>query len=380
MDNLTHSLAGLVIAKAGLERLSPGAAAVCVVSANAPDFDLAFLLGGRWTYLHNHRGITHSILGVLILAILVPAIFYGVEFAWSRFRKREHRFRYRGLLLASLIASATHPLMDWTNNYGIRFLLPWTEKWFYGDLVFIVDPLLWFALGGASFLLASRARAQLIFWCALWAILTLALFLLPQQREVIPHVVLFRAVWVISLAGFFVARRARWGQRFGPRLALLALAVVAGYWTALAVAHQRAVDAAGRFAEALAGSRNEKVIQLAAMPMLADPFHWQCISETDRATYRYKVSLLGSPLASSELERFEKPNPREVAAIESASRDDRAKIFLDFARFPAMRVKDLDCISQTVVQFADLRYTEPGGAQRGTFSLDVPVACPEVNR
>jgi inner membrane protein len=270
--------------------------------------------------------------------------------------------------------------MDWTNNYGIRFLLPWTEKWFYGDLVFIVDPLLWFALGGASFLLASRARAQLIFWCALWAILTLALFLLPQQREVIPHVVLFRAVWVISLAGFFVARRARWGQRFGPRLALLALAVVAGYWIALAVAHQRAVGAAGRFAEALAGSRNEKVIQLAAMPMLADPFHWQCISETDRATYRYKVSLLGSPLASSEFERFEKPNPREVAAIESASRDDRAKIFLDFARFPAMRVKDLDCISQTVVQFADLRYTEPGGAQRGTFSLDVPVACPEVNR
>jgi inner membrane protein len=378
MDNLTHSLTGLIIAKAGVERLSPGAAAVCVVAANAPDFDLAFLLGGRWTYLHNHRGITHSILGVLILAVLVPLIFYGVEFAWSRFRKREHRFRYGGLLLASLIASATHPLMDWTNNYGIRFLLPWSGKWFYGDLVFIVDPLLWLVLGGAGFLLASRLRRQLIFWCALGAILTLALFLLPQQREAIPHIGIFRAVWVIVLAGFFAARRAEWGQRFGPRLAPIAIAVVVGYWIALAVAHQRALGTAGRFAEALAGSRNEKVIQLAAMPMLADPFHWQCISETDHATYRFKVSLLDSLQVSSEVERFEEPNPRELAAIDRASGDDRAKVFLDFARFPATRVKDLDCISQTVVQFADLRYTEPGGAQRGTFSLDVPIACPEV--
>ena len=33
--------------------------------------------------------------------------------------------------------------MDWTNNYGMRFLLPWDSRWFYGDLVFIIDPYLW---------------------------------------------------------------------------------------------------------------------------------------------------------------------------------------------------------------------------------------------
>ena len=45
-------------------------------------------------------------------------------------------------MLASFIVSATHPLLDWTNNYGIRFFLPWSQKWSYGDLVFIVDPYL----------------------------------------------------------------------------------------------------------------------------------------------------------------------------------------------------------------------------------------------
>src|SRR6185436_10669509 len=105
---------------------------------------------------------------------------------------------------------------------------------------------------------------------------------------------------------------------------------------------------------------------------------WQCLSETDRATYRYRVSLLGRP--PFDFQRFEKPNAKELRAIEAASRDERTKVFLGFARFPAMRLKDADCLSQTVVQFADLRYTEPGGGQRGTFSLDVPIACPETEK
>src|SRR5918998_1153671 len=72
MDNLTHSLVGLVAAKAGLERLSPGATAVCVLAANAPDADILAALGGKWFYLHHHRGITHSIVGTLAHVGHVP--------------------------------------------------------------------------------------------------------------------------------------------------------------------------------------------------------------------------------------------------------------------------------------------------------------------
>src|SRR6185436_4948513 len=136
MDNLTHSLVGLTAAKAGLERLSPGATFLCVIAANSPDVDVAILLfGDRWTYLQHHRGITHAIVGVVALAVLLPLIFHGVDRLWSAYRKQPVTTKLRGLMIASLIVTATHPILDWTNNYGIRFLLPWNPQWFYLDLV-----------------------------------------------------------------------------------------------------------------------------------------------------------------------------------------------------------------------------------------------------
>src|SRR5262249_52844081 len=126
MDPFTHSLVGLTAAKAGLERLSPLATTVCVVAANSPDSDIVVdLTTDRWNYLHHHRGITHSIVGVVALALVVPTIVWLAERGWSLLRKQKAKSRYRGLLLASAIATATHPLMDWTNNYGVRPLLPW---------------------------------------------------------------------------------------------------------------------------------------------------------------------------------------------------------------------------------------------------------------
>ncbi|HKG81383.1 MAG TPA: metal-dependent hydrolase, partial [Pyrinomonadaceae bacterium] len=131
MDNLTHSLVGLTAAKAGLEKLSPGATALCLLAANAPDADIIVLaFGDRWTFLQHHRGITHAVAGVIILAFVLPLIFYFVDLLWSRLRNQPPTIKLKGLLLASFIVSATHPLLDWTNNYGIRLLLPWNERWF----------------------------------------------------------------------------------------------------------------------------------------------------------------------------------------------------------------------------------------------------------
>src|ERR1044071_6603623 len=159
MDNLTHSLVGLTAAKAGLERLSPGATTLCVLAANAPASDIIVLaFGDRWDFLQHHRGITHAIVGVIALAILLPLIFHFADRLWSRFRHQPAKTKLKGLMLASFIVSATHPLLDWTNNYGIRFWLPWNQKWSYGDLVFVVDPYIWLILGGASFLLTAKTR------------------------------------------------------------------------------------------------------------------------------------------------------------------------------------------------------------------------------
>src|SRR5215475_12364045 len=168
MDNLTHSLVGLAAAKAGVERLSPGVTALCVVAANAPDSDIVVLFfRDRWAFLQQHRGISHSIIGTLFLALLVPLLFYAGDLLISRLRQRAPQTSLKGLLLASLIVTITHPLLDWTNNYGIRFLLPWRATWFYGDLVFVVDPFIWLILGGSCFLLTSKTTTQKLLWAFL---------------------------------------------------------------------------------------------------------------------------------------------------------------------------------------------------------------------
>src|ERR1051326_7510236 len=140
MDNLTHSLVGLSLAKAGLERVSPYATTVCLLSANAADADFVSLFfGDRWTLLHHHRGITHSIVGTIAIGLLVPLFVAIIERTIAFIRKRAPTIRLRGLLLASLIAAATHPLMDWTNNYGVRPLLPWSGRASHRGPVYITS-------------------------------------------------------------------------------------------------------------------------------------------------------------------------------------------------------------------------------------------------
>ena len=101
--------------------------------------------------------------------------------------------------------------------------------------------------------------------------------------------------------------------------------------------------------------------------------------KTDRATYRFELSLLRDLPASSTFVRYQNLEGVEATTVEEAERDYRAQVFLGFARFPVMRVVGEDCVTQTLVQFADLRYTEPGSG-RSTFSLDLPVDCPLLDK
>jgi len=374
MDGLTHSLLGLTSAKAGLARWSPYATVVCILSANAPDIDvISGFFGGRWTLLHYHRGITHSIIGTLALGFLIPSIFYAVDRAIAQRRKRPPQIRYRGLLIASLIAAATHPLMDWTNNYGVRPLLPWSGKWFYGDLVFIIDPYIWLVLGGVVFLLTSNRRLKVIGWSVLGIASTLLILLGPAQRGLTSTVVLVvRAIWILGLLAFILARSFNLPRRLRKSIAFAALAFVVGYWGALALMHHAAYENAFTRAGQLAAEHGEHLVRIAAMPTAANPLRWQSVAETDRAFYRFFV---GVAQPSTSPDRFEKPSGLSEQLVSDASLDPRAQVLLGFARFPLARVESENCIGQTLVQFADLRYTEPGGA-RGNFSLNVPVECP----
>jgi len=376
MDNLTHSLVGLGAAKAGLEKLSPGATGLCLLAANAPDADIIVLLfRDRWDFLQHHRGITHAIVGTFVIAILLPVSFYVGDLLLSKLRGRPKQVNFTGLLIASLVVSATHPLLDWTNNYGIRFLLPWDPKWFYGDLVFIVDPFIWLALGSACFLMTSRAKVQWI----LWLIVGIALSLLiigSSRGGNLPNPWLVRSIWLTALLSLVVIRFWKKGGYSSPRLALGGLTVVVVYWCCLGFAHSTALSRAREEASALAGP-GENISRLAAMPTLSNPLAWDCVFETDRATYRFKLQL-GTANPVTRQIRYEKPSGDLAAALNKISSDRRSQVFLGFARFPVARLSSEDCTTQTLVQLADLRYTEPG-TQRGSFTLDLPVECPIGN-
>lgn len=372
MDNLTHSLVGLAAAKAGLERLSPYATLVCVAAANLPDVDIVALAGGPAFYLQHHRGITHSVVGTLALAVAFPLLFYAGERAWARLRGGEPRARLKGLLVCSLLLMASHPLLDWTNSYGVRPWLPWDGRWIYGDLLFVVDPWVWLVLGGACFLLTES------YWrVGGWVVLALALTALfvrvvTQPDAAVPSGALVQ--WCVGLAAFAALRWRGLGRRFGRRVAAAGLAFVLLYCGALWVVQVRARRDAELFARGLAGQEGERVLRVAATPVLADPLTWRCLYETDRSTARFDMRL--GKVFLEDLRNdvsYGKPTGEDAEAVRRASEGYAARVLLDFSRFPVARVERSEP-GGWVVQLADLRFTEPGARGRpGSFALNVPV-------
>jgi hypothetical protein len=114
------------------------------------------------------------------------------------------------------------------------------------------------------------------------------------------------------------------------------------------------------------------------MPDAATPFRWQAVVETDQAMYKFTVgpgSGDGVRSDAGQLMRYQKPTGQKAALVQVAEQDRRAQVLLGFARFPMADADVANCLGQTLVQFADLRYTEPGRG-RGNFSVNIPVDCP----
>src|SRR5262249_49878725 len=64
----------------------------------------------------------------------------------------------------ALLVMATHPALDFSNPYGLRPFLPFNGSWYYGDTLFILDPVMDFILllgliVGSFFKRAKRAMA-----------------------------------------------------------------------------------------------------------------------------------------------------------------------------------------------------------------------------
>ena len=167
MDNICHTLTGAALGHAGLASRTRYGMATLMVAANLPDIDVAVFFTGTLP-MSFRRGWTHGVLAQAALPILLAALMWLADRAWPRQipgapgalrAPRAPALHFTQLLLLSYIGLYSHIVMDLLNSYGLRILMPFSGRWFYGDALYIFDPWIWLALG-AGVWLSSKARRR----------------------------------------------------------------------------------------------------------------------------------------------------------------------------------------------------------------------------
>jgi inner membrane protein len=165
MENLTHTLVGLMMARCGLEKTTVRGAGMMMLAANAPDVDAVFWFN-RLHYLDYHRSYAHSFACMPLMALL-PMVLVRANFSWKAYG-------------ASIAGVLSHLLLDYTNPYGIQLLLPFSHRRVMLDITNIADVWIW-AILFAGLLMPLWAkwlkrdteafRSQKVSWA--WAALAL---------------------------------------------------------------------------------------------------------------------------------------------------------------------------------------------------------------
>ena len=141
-------------------------------------------------------------------------------------------------------------------------------------------------------------------------------------------------IWIVVAVTAALLRGYGANQRFGSKLAVTTLLMLAGYWGALSVMHRLAAANANSIAKHIAAVRGEHVLRAVAMPTAASAFRWQSVAETDQAMYRFMVRAGNASSADSAdgtVTRFAKPNGGEAALVKIGIQDRRAQTLIDFA-------------------------------------------------
>ena len=150
MDNVCHTLVGAACARAGIARPTRLATVTSMIAANLPDVDVLVFVT-EVPAVAFRRGWTHGVLAQAVLPALFAALMLAIGRRWRRRGSHgdEAAPAFTPLLVLSYVGMWLHVFLDYLNNYGVRLLMPFSERWFYGDTLFIVDPWLWLAFAAA---------------------------------------------------------------------------------------------------------------------------------------------------------------------------------------------------------------------------------------
>lgn len=304
MDNVTHTLAGVVVAEVALAfrkrrtsrdplpSLSRAAWLASAGANNVPDLD--FLYAGITEqplgYLLHHRGHTHTFALAPFVALLPFAAAVALE-RWSARRvdpaprrpeegpsekAPSNRTSWPLLYGLSLMGCVLHVLMDGTNNYGVHPLWPFDGRWMFGDTIFIVEPLWWVVLA-APLVFTPKAR-----WtrAALALPPIAAIGLAIATRMVLPPFVALLGALAPLL--YYAGRRA-------TRSGRAALAASLGVLVLVVFALAGGIARASAEAEVNARYRGSVLHDLVLSPMPGNPLCWAGLTvESDARSLHYR--------------------------------------------------------------------------------------------
>jgi inner membrane protein len=393
VDPLTHTLVGATLGETRLKRLTPLATPTLIIAANLPDVDVVSYAWGEHTALAFRRGWTHGAVALVVL----PLILTAVMVAWGRWRRSARdrgggrrrsetvedgggrsrtvegnhgqaravadRDAVRPLAILSLatLGVATHPALDWLNTYGMRWLMPFDGRWFYGDTLFIVDPWLWLLLGGAVFLARSRSRWAVGGWALLATFATMVLF---SWAFIPPLAKVGWAIGIVSTGFFRVVRGPHARADVTRRLATAALVLSLTYIGAMSISGRLAArEASRRLTLGGAGP----IARLMAGPLPADPLGRDVVAETPGGYWTGSLRWRRTPPLIAGRPPIQLAP--DDSAVRAAAGTPQVRAFLGWARFPFVEIDTT--LHGFTVYFLDARYTRTRTRGFGSAVVDL---------
>ncbi|MFH0797996.1 MAG: metal-dependent hydrolase [Candidatus Woesearchaeota archaeon] len=133
-DNFTHTLFVLFIGVIlipllnfkGRQKL---AYIAVLLAGNAPDIDIIIRAFGAGLYLTNHRVLTHSMFGILALALILTIVF-------SFFLKQKDYWKYFVLIFTGIMA---HVFLDVITAFGTLVMYPFNYVRYSFSIIPIID-------------------------------------------------------------------------------------------------------------------------------------------------------------------------------------------------------------------------------------------------